>query len=72
MKIERITSQHRRGFQAILICEHCNQTKRLTCGYDDENFHKNVIPNIPCSACGKTAPENYRPMATKYPAGQGV
>ena len=72
MKIEQITSQHRRDFGAILVCEHCDQKQRLPSGYDDEHFHKNVIPIIPCSTCGKTAPDDHRPLTTKYPDGMTV
>ena len=69
MKIKEILSQHRRDFSATLECEHCGKTQKLTSGYDDANYHKNVIPSIQCASCGQTAPDNYRPLATKYPAG---
>ena len=41
-------------------------------GYDDENFHVNVIPKMRCPKCGKTSEEcgvEYRPLTTKYPEG---
>lgn len=66
MKIKEILSQHRRDFTATLECEHCGANERLGNGYDDDNFHRNVIPSIECSACGKKAPENYRPLAPKH------
>ena len=66
MKIKEITSQHRRDFYAIYECEHCGHTYKGS-GYDDTNFHVNVIPKMKCPKCGKTAAENYRPLATKYP-----
>ena len=66
MKIDEITSQNRRDFHAILICESCGETQVLNNGYDDDNYHRNVIPNIPCKSCGKKSPDNYRPLATKY------
>lgn len=66
MKIKTILTQHRRDFTATLECEHCGNEDRLVCGYDDDNFHRNVIPMIKCSKCGKTAPEDYRPLTTKY------
>ena len=66
MKIKEIINQYRRDFTAILICEHCNNEEKLTNGYDDANYHQNVIPNIECKKCGKKADENYRPLATKY------
>ena len=71
MKIKEILSQHRRDFQAIFVCEHCgNEVKER--GYDDTYFHANVIPKMKCTKCGKSAPDTYRPLATKYPDGQVV
>ena len=67
MKIKKIESQHRRDFTAIYECEHCGHKKR-SYGYDDANFHQNVIPEMVCSECGKKACDTYRPLATKYPA----
>ena len=66
MKIKEILSQNRRDFTAIYICEHCGHEEKLG-GYDDKNFHANVIPNMKCHECKKIAPENYRPLAPKYP-----
>ena len=65
MKIKKIKSQHRRDFTAIYECEHCGYTTEGN-GYDDANFHQNVIPCMECKKCGKTADKNYRPLATKY------
>jgi len=67
MKIKIIESQHRRDFTAIYECEHCGFEKRGS-GYDDANFHNNVIPKTICDKCGKTATENYRPLAPKHAA----
>ena len=66
MKINKITYQHRRDFQAIYECEWCGHRVEGG-GYDDANFHQNVIPNMLCDNCGKKADDNYRPLATKYP-----
>ena len=66
MRIKKIESQLRRDFWAVYECEHCGHTKRGS-GYDDMNFHRNVIPNMICPECGETSPEDYRPMETKYP-----
>lgn len=71
MKIKEITSQHRRDFQAIYKCDHCGNTIESD-GYDDANFHINVIPNMKCVKCNKTAKDTYRPLTTKYPEGQSV
>ena len=68
MKIQKITSQSRRDFDAIYECEHCGY-KEEGRGYDDANFHQNVIPNMTCPQCKKKAGDDYRPLTTKYPAG---
>jgi len=68
MKIKEIKSQHRRDFQAIYVCEHCGDEIESS-GYDDENFHNNVIPNWECDKCGKKAKDDYRALTTKYPEG---
>jgi len=67
MKIKIILNQSRRDFTAIYGCEHCGAEQRGS-GYDDDNFHQNVIPNMQCKACDKTAGDDYRPLTTKYPA----
>jgi len=71
MRIKEIESQHRRDFHAVYECEHCGKMER-DYGYDDDNFHRNVIPAMKCKACGKTASSEYRPMGTKYAADQVV
>ena len=71
MKIEQIISQSRRDFTAIYVCEHCGH-KRNGSGYDDDNFHVNVIPRMKCDKCNKAADDNYRPLTTKYPDGVTV
>jgi len=68
MRIKKILDQHRRDFQAIYVCEHCGYEKESS-GYDDANFHQNVIPNMKCKKCGKVADKSYTPRATKYPEG---
>jgi len=71
MKIKTITSQSRRDFQAVYECEHCGATENGY-GYDDDNFHQNVIPKMTCSKCGKGRADDYRPLATKYAAWEVV
>ena len=71
MKIKKITNQHRRDFTAIYECEHCGHEKTGS-GYDDANFHNNVIPSFKCEVCGKSSGDDYRPLATKYPEHQTV
>jgi hypothetical protein len=68
MRIKRILSQHRRDFRAIYKCEHCDAEQEGS-GYDDDNFHQNVIPKMVCAKCGKIASDNYVPVKTKYAAG---
>lgn len=46
--------QHRRDFRADYECEGCGHIEKDVSGYDDTNFHTNVIPNLPCKECGET------------------
>ena len=71
MKIKRILSQHRRDFNAIFVCEHCDKEIERT-GYDDTYFHTKVIPDMDCPECNKKADKNYKPRGTKYPDGKVV
>jgi len=54
MKIKQITSQTRRDFSAILICEGCGNEQQLWGVYDDNYYHDKVIPTKRCEKCGKT------------------
>ena len=72
MRILKIVSQYRRDFSAVLVCEHCGNQQDLNGDYDDDNYHRNVIPSILCSSCGKAASEDYRLNATKYSANQVI
>ena len=65
MRISKILWQHRRDFTAKYKCEHCGYTMKDS-GYDDNNFHNNVIPRMACPSCGKTASDDYRPLTPKY------
>lgn len=71
MRIKEITNHHRRDFRATYECEHCLVTAHGG-GYDDANFHQNVIPKMECGACGKAAKDSYRPLTTKYAEGTVV
>lgn len=71
MKIKKIVSQHRRDFRAVYECEHCGYEDEGP-GYDDEHFHRNIIPRMRCKRCDKVASDNYRPLSTKYPADKVV
>lgn len=72
MKIQKIISQHRRDFSAIMECDHCGHIEKLVGGYDDDFYHRSVIPQMECEKCGKTAGDDYRPLSTKYAAGEIV
>lgn len=54
MKIKEITSRSRRDFWAIYKCEGCGHETGEKSGYDDRNFHDNVIPSMKCTKCGKS------------------
>ena len=72
MKIEKITRQHRRDFRADFVCEGCGAVEKNVRGYDDRNFHDNVIPTFRCNECGESSESlgvDYRPLTTKYPEG---
>lgn len=70
MRIQKIVRQHRRDFWAIFECEHCLNVYEQA-GYDDEYFHRIVVPKMACPRCGKTADLNtYRPLNTRYPDGE--
>ena len=71
MKIKHIISQHRRDFTAIYECEHCGYEFKDR-GYDDANFHQNVIPTFKCPKCEKTADKTYRALTPKYPEGYQI
>ena len=66
MKIREIKSQNRRDFVAVYECEHCGHTIEGY-GYDDTNFHVNVIPKMKCKNCQQISKATYRPLSTKYP-----
>ena len=74
MKINKITGQSRRDFLAVYECEGCGH-KCDGQGYDDANFHENVIPNMRCPKCGESSVSlgaDYRPLKTKYPEGYQI
>jgi primosomal protein N' len=71
MKIKEITSRNRRDFTAIYECEHCGRTIKGS-GYDDDFFHKDVIPLMECIYCGKVSSVTYRPLQPIYPDGYQV
>lgn len=74
MKITAITSQSRRDIYGMMQCEGCGHEQKFV-GYDDDNYHRNVVPTVVCKSCGKSAKDlgaETRPLGTKYPAHQVV
>lgn len=74
MKINKILYQYRRDFRAVYECEGCGHMHEGR-GYDDANFHENVIPSMRCPVCNKTGAEcgaDYRPLTTRYPEGYQI
>lgn len=53
MKIEKILSEHRNDFSAVMECEHCGHQGKFTDGYHDAFYHTRVIPAMRCAACSK-------------------
>lgn len=75
MKIKQITNQYRRDFSADMKCEFCNHEEKLTSGYDDRNYHDNVVPNMKCKSCGESTISGKGTVdntPTKYAAHQVV
>jgi len=54
MHIRQKISQYRRDFTAEYECEFCG-ARQQGHGYDDSYFHEQVIPNMECGGCGKSA-----------------
>lgn len=76
MKIKEIKHQNRRDFYADYECESCGHVQYGS-GYDDRNFHDNVIPSMKCKNCGESRnnlglelEESATP--TRYPEGMQV
>ena len=74
MRIKKITWRNRRDFKAVFVCPFCDK-EEIMIGYDDANYHQNVIPKLKCKSCGKSeidGDKNYHPMTTKYPEGMQI
>lgn len=71
MKIKKILMQSRRDFWADFECQFCGHVEKDVRGYDDANYHNNVIPTFVCPKCGKSTNSehdtSYRPLTPKYP-----
>lgn len=54
---------------AVYKCEGCGHTVEKS-GYDDRNFHDNVVPAMRCDECGRSSKDMGTPpreVQTKYP-----
>lgn len=74
MRIKKFLHQNRRDFKAEFECEGCGEVVTKW-GYDDSNYHQNVVPTMKCPKCGKNAIDlgtDYRPLMTRYPDGMTV
>lgn len=71
MHIKKVVSQYRRDMTVVYECEHCGLTYEGS-AYDDDNYHRNVVPNMICANCHRQAGEDYRPLGAKYPEGYPV
>lgn len=75
MKIIEIKDQNRRDFWADFECENCGHIEENVSGYDDRNFHDNVIPMFKCPKCGKSREDlgiKGEYWETKYPEGYQI
>lgn len=57
MRIVKINSRHNRDFWADMEREFCGHQVKNDSGYDDANYHQNVIPQMVCPSCKKTGAE---------------
>lgn len=53
MKIKEITFEMGNDFAAIMECEHCHGTQKISSGYHDNFYHTKVIPRMFCVSCKK-------------------
>lgn len=51
MRLAKKLNQHRRDFTGVYVCDTCGH-EVTGYGYDDVNFHENVIPAMVCGGCG--------------------
>jgi primosomal protein N' len=72
MKIQKIVTQDRRDFAAVMQCEFCGANYMNDSGYDDRYYHDHVIPEMRCKECGKSTNSEGGTIThtpTKYPEG---
>lgn len=55
MKIIKTYGWNRRDFHYDCTCEHCGAVETNRTGYDDDNYYRNVVPDIKCKKCGESS-----------------
>lgn len=60
MFILKILNQHGFDFTGIYKCEHCQKEKQAY-GYNDDNFHINIVPEMVCDYCHKKTTKSVSP-----------
>lgn len=53
MRIKELKPGTGRDLYGSLECEHCGQVEKLSGGYDDAHWHRNVLPAVHCPSCRK-------------------
>lgn len=73
MRIVRVTRRWGfADFAADYECGHCGTLQHYGSGYDDPNFHVNVIPKMKCEGCGKDGTNEPEPSsAVTLDSGKG-
>lgn len=55
MRIKTITARWGHAdFNAIFICENCSAEHEIKYCYDDDFYHRNVVPGFTCPSCGES------------------
>ena len=54
MRLIEKRNQHRRDFTGVYRCESCGYEK-VGSGYDDNYFHRHVIPAMECPVCNESS-----------------
>ena len=75
MKLLKKICQSRRDFTGRYECEGCGDISEIEGGYDDANFHKNVMPNRRCKKCNEstnTLGIDVEHVEPRYPEGYTI
>lgn len=55
MRIMTVTARWGRAdFSAIFVCENCLAQTKIKYCYDDDFYHRHVIPSFACPDCGES------------------